>query len=97
MNTPLTLEQRAQRRVKLKLGWWTHALVFALVNTGLWLMAQGGNFGMEHRQPHFLPLWGWALGLSIHGVVTLAKLYGEGLSDRMVQGEVQRLRQREGR
>jgi 2TM domain len=97
MNTPLTLEQRAQRRVNMKLGWGIHALVFVLVNTGLWLVAQGGNFGMEQRQPHFLPLWGWALGLSIHGVVTLAKLYGEGLSDRMVQGEVQRLRQREGR
>lgn len=32
---PSSIERRARRRVSLKLGFATHALVFALVNVGL--------------------------------------------------------------
>jgi hypothetical protein len=85
-----SLEQRARRRVAMKLGWWTHAGVYLLVNGGLWLAAQG-LFGGAPR-PSVAPLWGWALGLAIHGLVVLFKLRGDGLADRLVQAEVQRLR-----
>ena len=94
MNTPLTLEERARRRVKMKLGWWVHALVFALVNAGLFLMVQMDGFGNGHHLGRFVPVWGWALGLAIHGVVTLIKLNGEGLAERMTQAEIERLRGR---
>ena len=84
------LERRAHRRVRLKLGFATHALVFVLVNLGLYTVSAwtGGARGRA------LPLWGWGLGLAIHGAVVLANLYGEGLRARMLQSEIDRLRRR---
>jgi hypothetical protein len=37
-------------------------------------------------------MWGWAIGLTIHGVVTFLKLAGEGWRDRMLNAELARLR-----
>jgi hypothetical protein len=48
------------------------------------------------RATHF-PLMGWALGLAIHGVVTLMSLQADGLRRRMLDQEVQALRRAEGR
>jgi len=91
---PMTLEQRAERRVRLKLGFGIHALVFVLVNAGLLVMAS--VFGAGPRAATMLPLWGWSLGLGIHGLVILLKLMGDGgLRERMVQREMQALQQRE--
>ncbi|MBI5269516.1 MAG: 2TM domain-containing protein [Burkholderiales bacterium] len=91
--TPTTedeLMERARKRVGMKLGFYTHALVFVLVNLGLYALNafQGG-----HRWSHF-PLWGWGLGLTIHGIVTFIGLRGEGVRERMLADEVARLRQR---
>lgn len=82
------IDARARRRVGMKLGFYIHALVFTLMNGGLYLVngATGGP-----RWSHF-PLWGWGLGLAIHGIVTLVSLQGEGLRSRMVANEVERLR-----
>jgi hypothetical protein len=87
-----SLEARARRRVGLKTGFYTHALVFVLVNGGLYALnsALGGM-----RWSNF-PLWGWSLGLAIHGIVVLARLHGGGLHRRMVDAEVERLRRRQG-
>jgi hypothetical protein len=41
------------------------------------------------------PLWGWGLGLAIHGIVTALALSGDGLRQRMLAGEVERLRRRQ--
>ncbi|WP_374676019.1 2TM domain-containing protein [Ideonella sp.] len=84
------LMERARKRVGMKLGFYTHALVFVLVNLGLYALDtfQGG-----HRWSHF-PLWGWGLGLAIHGIVTFLGLRGEGVRDRMLAEEVARLRRR---
>ena len=100
LNTP-TLEQRARRRVALKKGWLVHALVFVLVNAGLWLMWQvadvgGDGWHMHRRGFHAFPLWGWGLGLAIHGIVVLFKLQGEGLTERMVEREIEAIKRREG-
>jgi len=56
------LETRARRRVGIKMGFYIHALVFVLVNLGLFALnsSLGGT-----RWSHF-PLWGWGLGLAIH-------------------------------
>ena len=37
---------------------------------------------------------GWGIGLAVHGVVTFASLHGDGLRERMVAQEVERLRRR---
>ena len=95
MNTPSTvsdddIQALARRRVGIKLGFYTHALVYVLVNLGLFAVnsATGG-----HRWSHF-PLLGWGLGLTIHGIVTLLSLQGEGLRQRMVASEMARLREK---
>jgi 2TM domain len=84
------LHRQARRRVGMKLGFFIHALVFTLVNLGLYAIndAAGGP-----RWSHF-PLWGWGLGLAIHGVVTLVALTGDGWRERMVAKEMARLRER---
>ncbi len=85
------LEQRARRRVGMKLGFYVHALVYVLVNGGLWLI--NTYFSDGHRWSVF-PLMGWGLGLAIHGIVTFISLQGEGVRERMLKDEVERLRQR---
>ncbi|HSI57445.1 MAG TPA: 2TM domain-containing protein [Ideonella sp.] len=82
------LMQRAKRRVGMKLGFYTHALVFVLVNLGLFFI---NNLSGGYRWS-FFPLWGWGLALTIHGVVTFIGLSGDGLRERMLADEVQRLR-----
>jgi hypothetical protein len=102
--SPPTIEQRARRRVALKTGFYTHALVFVLVNGGLLLLATlggwgegaGDGWGHAHRHGLAFPLWGWALGLTIHGIVVFLKLQGEGMRQRMLAQEIATLKRREG-
>ena len=86
-----SIEARARRRVGIKMGFYIHALIFVLVNGGLYAInsATGGA-----RWSHF-PLMGWGLGLAIHGIVTFVTLQGEGLRRRMLAQEVERLRRTE--
>jgi hypothetical protein len=82
------LLRRARRRVKLRSGLMTHALIYVLVNLGLTAidLATGGPY-------RHLGAWlGWGLGLSMHGIVTLMALSGEGWRQRMLQREIERLR-----
>ena len=93
MTTPLTEDEihaRARRRVGIKLGFYTHALVFVCVNIGLFAINQytGGT------RWHGWPFLGWGLGLAIHGLVTFLSLSGDGLRERMVAAEVNRLKGR---
>jgi hypothetical protein len=84
------IEAQARRRVGLKMGFYVHLTVYVLVNLGLFGIA--GLNGRGHW-PLF-PLLGWGLGLAIHGIVVLLKLRGEGLRERMVASEIERLRRR---
>lgn len=93
MTTPLTEEdlvRRAKRRVDMKMGFYVHALVFVCVNLGLFAINtwQGGT------RWHGWPLAGWGLGLAIHGLVTFLSLNGEGMRERMLADEVQKLKNR---
>jgi 2TM domain len=91
MNTtsaPDDIETRARRRVGIKLGFYTHALVFVLVNLGMFAF----NSVLGGYRWSVWPLWGWGLGLAIHGVVTLLSLQGEGMRERMLAQEIERLR-----
>jgi 2TM domain len=92
--TPMSAEDellaRARKRVGKKMGFYTHALVFVMVNLGLYLVTS--QIPGARWTP--FPLWGWALGLAIHGLVTFLDLSGEGLRERMLAQEVARLRER---
>jgi hypothetical protein len=84
------LHTRARRRVGMKIGFAIHALVYVCVNLGLWALASFGDRGHWN----VWPLLGWGIGLAIHGFVTLISLRGEGLRERMVASEVERLQRR---
>lgn len=87
------LQKLARRRVKLKTGFLVHLSIYMLVNLGLAAI----NLVTGGRAWHLWPLAGWGLGLAIHGLVTLAALQGQGLHERMLAQELQRLRQRQAR
>jgi len=87
------LRQLAQRRVNQKMGFTIHATVYVLVNLGLAAI----NVAIGGKAWHLWPLAGWGLGLAIHGFVTFASLNGEGLRERLLEQELQRLKRRPGR
>jgi hypothetical protein len=91
--TEQDLQRRARRRVKQKMGFYIHATVYLLVNLGLAAI----NFASGGKAWHLWPLAGWGLGLAIHGFVTFANLNGDGLRERMLDDEVERLRRKQGR
>ena len=91
--TAPTLEARARRRVARKMGFYVHALVYACVNGGLWVV----NAATGEPRWALWPMLGWGIGLAAHGIATFASLQGEGLRERMVAQEVERLRRREAR
>ncbi len=88
------LQEQAKKRVDIKLGFLTHLLVFCCVNGGFFLLGQ-----LSGREWHFghapFPLWGWALGLAIHGVASWASLQGQGLRSRMMAQELAQLRRQQ--
>jgi hypothetical protein len=86
-----SIEARARRRVGIKIGFYTHALVFALVNTGLFVL----NSLIGGYRWSMWPLWGWGLGLAIHGIVTFIALRGDGLRERMVANEIEWLKRQQ--
>lgn len=82
------LERRARRRIGMKIGFATHALVYVLVNLGLYAInSMTGDFRWN-----IFPLMGWGLGLAIHGIVVAVALTGDGFRERMLQSEIERLR-----
>ncbi len=82
---PDSIEARAARRVRKKIGLYIHALVFVLVNLGFVLMhwVNGGGPGF---------IWGWGIGLAIHGLYTFVSLQGEGVRERMIREEIERMK-----
>ena len=92
MNAPLSEQQidvLARRRAGAKLGWYTHALVYLVVNAGLFLLAYDGSGG---RPWSIYPALGWGLGLLLHGLGVFVLGSGSGLYERMSERERKRLR-----
>lgn len=87
------LYRLAKRRVALKTGWLTHFAVFVLVNGALYALSWGRGDAHWMR----FPIYGWGLGLAIHGIVTLFSLYGGGVRERMLDDEIERLRRQQQR
>ena len=80
------IDALAQRRAQAKLGWYTHAAIYACVTGGLALIGL-----WQGRYWHFAPALGWGLGLAIHGLRVFALGPGAGLRRKMVERERQHL------
>lgn len=89
----IALRRQARKRVEMKMGFLVHLLVFVSVNGGLFLLSQL-HVGAPWTR---VPLWGWGLGLAIHGLVTLIALQGQGLRERLMDAELRALRERAAR
>lgn len=86
------LEGLAQRRAARKMGWYIHALIFVMVNTGLGILSAftGRHFAV-------VSAFVWGLGLLVHGVVVFFAPPGSGLRERMVQRERERLQREQSK
>jgi hypothetical protein len=80
------LERLARRRVKARLGWYTHATVYLLVIGGLALLGL-----WQGRLWPVAPALGWGLGLLMHGLAVFVWGQGSDLQERMVRRERERL------
>ena len=89
-HTPIDPEllRKAQRRVALRMGFFSHALIYAAVNAGLFALNifRGGPLWS------FWPFAGWGIGLAAHGLATWFSLNGDGMRERMLKQEIDRLR-----
>lgn len=92
--SPEELERLAQRRAGAKLGWYTHAVVYVLVNLFIFAISR---YGFGSRPWSVYPLLGWGLGLALHGVSVFVLGTGGPLRERLVQSERERLRRGQGR
>jgi len=96
MTTPLSnddIDRLARRRAGAKLGWYTHAAVYLIVNLLLFAMSE---YALGERRWSIYPLLGWGLGLTLHGVAVFVLGAGSGLRERMVDKERERLRRARG-
>lgn len=79
---PDNVERLARRRAGAKMGWYTHAPVFVLVNFALvvFASARGQSWALY-------PLFGWGLGLLVHGAVVFFIAPGGNLYERLLARE----------
>lgn len=81
--TPNELEHLARKRANAKMGWYSHALVFVVVNAALALTS-----ALNGHAWAVFPAFGWGLGLLIHGVVVFwGRGAGAGLRQRLLERE----------
>lgn len=91
--TPEDIDKLARKRAGAKLGWYTHAAVFVVVNLGLFGMSR---YGFGNRPWSVYPLLGWGVGLALHGISVFLLGTGSGLRERMVQKERERIQRERG-
>ncbi|MBL8773411.1 MAG: 2TM domain-containing protein [Phenylobacterium sp.] len=93
MTDDVELRRLAIRRADMKLAFRSHLLAYVMVNAGLVaIYIATGDFG-----DYFWPIWpmlGWGIGLAAHG----ASVYmnGEGIRDRLIEEELEKLRRTRG-
>jgi hypothetical protein len=89
------IERIARKRAGAKLGWYVHALVYVVVNAG---MFAASAYGLRQRPWTVYPAMGWGLGLALHGIAVFLLGSGSSLRERMVARERERLqREQQGR
>ncbi len=96
MKPPLSndeIDRLARRRAGSKLGWYTHATVYLVVNLFLFAMSE---YGVGQSRWSLYPMLGWGLGLVLHGVAVFVLGSGSGLRERLIEKERERLRRERG-
>ena len=83
------LERMARHRARAKLGFCVHATVYAVVITGLTLLA----FSREQAWSVW-PAAGWGFGLLMHGLGVFAWGRGSPFQEQMIERERSKLRER---
>ena len=82
------LHRQAIRRADMRIAFRSHLTAYAIVNAGLvgiWVMTSFGHY--------FWPIWpmiGWGIGLGSHAAAVY--MDGEGIRDRMIAEELEKLR-----
>lgn len=84
--TPQDLDALARKRVKSQLGWYKHFAVYLLVNAFLISLSI-----WQDRNWAIFPLFGWGLGLVLHGISVWFAGAGSSLRESMVERERQKL------
>lgn len=79
-----SIRQKAVSRVRKKLGFYWHFAVFALANAAM--IAINLQYSPDYRW-FVWPLCGWGAALALHGFATFQ---GSGMSESMIEAEVQR-------
>jgi 2TM domain len=96
MHTPLSnddIDRLARRRAGAKLGWYSHAAVYFIVNLFLFMLSE---HALGERRWSLYPMLGWGLGLVLHGVAVFVLGAGSDLRERLVEKERERLRRERG-
>lgn len=85
---PEHLERLAHKRAAAKLGWYVHAFFFVIVNLVILALSR---HGLGSRPWSVVPVLGWGLGLTLHGMAVFVLGSGNGLREHLVQKERERL------
>jgi hypothetical protein len=88
------LEHLAQKRAGAKLAFFAHLAVYLCVNA--FLLARS-DVGFGTRPWSAGPLFGWGLGVLLHGVSVFVLGGGSSMRERMVQRERERLQREQDR
>lgn len=83
----------ARRRAGAKLGWYVHVTVYVLANLVVFAMS---TYGFGSRPWSVFPLLGWGVGVALHGVSVFVLGSGNGLRERLIQKERERLQRERG-
>lgn len=81
-NDTQRIEHLARRRAKAKLGWYTHAAVYAVVNLGLIALSVANG-----QRWAIFPLLGWGVGLAFHGAAVWLLQPGGNVLEHLVERE----------
>ena len=87
MTDDVELRRLAIRRADMKLAFRSHLMAYVVVNAGLVMI------NLITSDDYFWAIWpmlGWGIGLAAHGVTVY--MDGEGMRDRMIEQELEKLR-----
>ena len=89
MTDDVELRRLATRRADMKLGFRSHLMAYAIVNAGLLAINVATTPG---EWWFFWPMLGWGIGVAAHAAAVY--MDGEGMRDRMIEAELEKLRKR---
>jgi len=85
------LRKIARKRAKAKTGFYTHLIVYIIVNillVSIWYFTSDSS-----ELPWFVfPLVGWGVALVIHGVIAFRGSSLDNIEDRMTERELAKLK-----